>query len=90
MKNFIKKLITKLISDSITSIINPVLEDKLYCTVIFFVENKTVDYRNMFVIPVKGDKVIIKHNSTEKVFIVSEREIISPTGYEIHVHGYFI
>jgi hypothetical protein len=89
MKKIIKRLITRLLWDSVDQIVGQTLEDKLYPIVIFYVNGKSIEVRNMFTIPQVGDMVWIKKSLYTEggTFKCESRVIITELGYEVHVTG---
>lgn len=81
-----KKLIKLLFQDFFYNLIHEVLEDRLEPIVLFYVGDENVEIRNMFVYPRIGWTVKLKAGN----FLVKNIEIISTSGYEIHVTGKFI
>jgi len=88
MKKIIKRLITRLLWDSVQEIMQPLIENELSPAVCFFIDGKLIEARNMIFVPPIGSEVWIK-DMDEKAFKVERMEIVSPTGYSIYLHGQY-
>ncbi len=87
MKRAIKNLITRLLWDSISTIIE---ETKETPVVVFWIDGYPVEAKNMGFVPPINSEVKIFDKGGSKMFKVEIMEVSGETGMQIDLYGKFI